>query len=234
MLNQLFGANVPLPPNRGNPSASFIADRRWVRGNPAHPLDDEFNDGLISQSWMRVDNVGSRAVWTEAGDSLSLYLTGGDAAAETHAILKSFAMPIGNTIQCHLKGLGELSTYPQAGLIIADGMTYGSGVQAFHSYYLTSGATNWDMVTTTYSGFNSRTSFTEHVSSYFGLDLHMRLEYSASNQFKYYVSPDGISWRLLDTRSITMTPTYVGFAGGTYGGSTPFIFSFDYFRVNAP
>jgi len=218
----------------GGGGSGTIYDRRWARGSMADALDDEFNDDAIDGAWSRVDNSGHSGyvTWTEAGDSLSLLLGNtGDAAAELHAYLKSHAMATGDYIQCHLQGGGKLSDYPIAGLIIADGNTYGAGVQAFFPIFLASGAT-WGLSPSEWSGFNTRVAFTDYSSQYFGRDFHMRLKYASANTFEYYYSPDGISWTLVHTRTITMTPAYIGIAGSTYGGSTPFIFSFDYFRYN--
>jgi hypothetical protein len=212
----------------------IINDRRWSRGSPANSLDDEFNDGSINGSWGRVDNSGhdGYVTWTESGDSLSLLLGNtADAAAELHAYLKSYAMSIGDYIQCHIVGGGKSQDYPLAGLIITDGNTYGAGAQAFFPYFQTNGAP-YDLSPSEWSGFNNRVAFTDNNSSYFGTACHLRLKYDASNSFKYYHSPDGISWTLIGTRSITLTPTHIGVAGSTYGGSTPYVFSFDYFRIN--
>lgn len=209
-------------------------DRRWVRGSTANALDDEFRDGAIDGSWTRVDDAGHSGyvTWTEAGDSLSLLLgNSADAAAELHAYLKADAMSIGDYIQCHIVGGGESSNFPIAGLIISNGTTYGAGKQAFFGYFMSAGAA-YSLSRAEWSGFSTRDAFTDTASTYFGEQLHIRLKYSAANTFEYYYSPDGISWILIGSRSITLTPSHVGIAGSSYGSSTKFVFSFDYFRVN--
>lgn len=213
--------------------AETIQDRSWVRGSTANAKDDEFNNGSIDASWSRVDNPGNAglATWAESGDSLSLLLNGGDAAAELHAYVKPYAMQVGDYIQCKMTGGGAVSNFPNAGLIIANGNTYGSGSQAFFNYFLSAAAVN-ELSCSEWSGFNNRVDFIGSASPYFGLSMHMRLKYSAANTFEYYYSPDGISWILSTSRTITMTPSHIGIAGSTYSGSTPFIFSFDYFRLN--
>ena len=213
---------------------STIYDRRWSRGSTADSHDDEFNNDSIDGKWSRVDNSGHSGyvTWTEAGDSLSLLLgNSADASAELHAYLQSYAMSIGDYIQCHIYGGGKQSDFPVAGLIIANGNTYGAGVQAYFPLFL-SGSAAYNLSISEWAGFNSRTAFTENSTSFFGNQMHMRLKYSAANTFEYYHSPDGISWTLIGTRTITMTPTYIGIAGSTYGGGTPFVFAFDYFRLN--
>lgn len=214
---------------------NFNYDKRWTRGSTPNSLDDEFNDGAIAGAWSRVDHSGHSGyvTWKEEADSLSLLLNNSaDAAAELHAYLKSDAMSIGDYIQCHIIGFGAGSDYPSAGLIIADGNTYGAGNQAYHGYWLTN-SVPFTLVSGTWTGFDTRASFTSLSSTFFGLEMHLRLKYSAANTFEFYASIDGISWVLTDTRAITMTPAYIGIAGTGYGSVVPFVFSFDYFRVNA-
>lgn len=211
-------------------------DRRWVRGNAATAYDDEFNNGSLGGNWNRVDAGGGsgRATWTESGDSLSLYLTGGDASDEMHAMMEACTLSIGDTVQCYIRGFGESSNYPQGGLVLANGITYGSGKQAFMQYFL-AGSLQYAIAADEWNGYNTRSGgLTYTASPFFGLEYHMRIKYSAANTFEFYASPDAISWRLLYTRTITLTPTYIGLAGSTFSGNTPFIWSFDYIRVNAP
>lgn len=212
-----------------------INDRRWVRGSTANALDDEFNSGSLSGSWSRVDNTGRTggATWTVAGDSLSVKLNGGDAAGELHGLVQSYAMAVGDTIQCHIMGRGPSSNYPFAGLIVADGNTYGSGQQITHQLWVATSAFD-DMVEANWSGWNTRTAFSDSTYQGYGLDLHIKILRDTSNVWRHYVSPDAISWvELANARTLSMTPAYVGFAAGSWTSSTPFVFAFDYFRVNA-
>jgi hypothetical protein len=62
----------------------------WYRNSEAHPLDDEFDDGVLDSAWTRVDRVGNSTplVWTEANDVLSLKHEGSDNGNEFHALVK--------------------------------------------------------------------------------------------------------------------------------------------------
>jgi hypothetical protein len=218
----------------GGGGGTTFYDRRWVRGNTPNALDDEFNDASIDAAWSRVDNTGHTGyvTWAEGADNLSFKVgNSADATAELHALMKSYSMSVGDYIQMSIKGIGVEANYPLAGLIIADGITYGSGAQAFFSVFMAASA-SFDLATSEWTGYNTRVSFTDHTSKFFAGEIHTRLEYSASNTFKYYVSPDAVQWILLDTRSITMTPSRIGIAGSSWGSGSPFIFAFDYFRVN--
>ncbi len=203
-------------------SGTAVNDRRWVRGSTAHAQDDEFNDDSLDGAWTRVDKSGGsgRATWAEGGDSLSLVLAGGDSAAEMHGLVKSYALAVGESIQCHITWSGPQSTYPFAGLVVADGATHGSGIQMFWSLWNAGGDLNaqdgyW-------TGWDTRSAFTDrNTDTSWG---------PTSNVWRFYVSSDAVQWLEIASRTQAMTPSHVGFAGGTWTGSQ-YMFSFDYFRV---
>lgn len=209
-------------------------DRRWYKGSAPHAEDDEFNDGTIGPAWARLDTAGgsSRATWSEGGDSLSLLLNGGDAAAETHSLLRPYALAVGEAIQCHVTAVGAEQNFTFGGLIVGDGNTYGAGSQAAMPMFCQLAASNGgSVVPSEWTGYNTRATYIEVVSMYFRQPIHMRLKRQTSTTWQHLVSADGISWALLQTRTLAITPSHVGFFGGTWGAANPFNFAFDYFRV---
>lgn len=212
--------------------ATTILDRRWVRGSTAHAEDDEFNNASLASAWVRVDASGgtSRATWTEDADSLSLTLNGGDAASEMHGLVRPYALAIGESIQCHIVGHGPGMNYPFAGLVIANGATYGSGTQVTLQFW-SPVSTAPNIQDSTWTGYNTRGTSTDHIGATWGTSFHLRIKYSAANTFQCYASPDAVSWLLISTRSATLTPTHIGIAAGSWTAASPFAFAFDYFRV---
>lgn len=211
-----------------------INDRRWVRGSTASAYDDEFNNASLDSAWVRVDASGgtSRATWTEGADSLSLLLNGSDAAAELHALVRPYALAVGESIQTHITWSGPGFNYPLAGLIVSDGTTYASGTQAFAPLWMSNTAGAYSMSdVSTWTGFNTRAANTDRTSWGLIAPVHWKLTRGASNVWSLYVSADAVSWALFATRTIAFTPSHIGFAGSTWTGSSPFTFSFDYFRV---
>lgn len=219
----------------GGGGGSSIADRRWT-ASVATADDDEFNDAALDGAWTRVDASGgsSRAVWTEDADSLSLLLAGGDSAGELHALVKPLALAVGDAVQSHVRPCGGESNYPNGGLIVADGNTHGTGTQVAFPLFCYAGSPV-DPTDAEWSGYNSRTAFGSQPGYHWLNDgLHTRIMRDSSNLWRFSVSPDGISWIQVATRTVAITPSHVGLAGGTWSSSAPFVFSFDYFRIVTP
>jgi hypothetical protein len=61
---------------------------------------------------------------------------------------------------------------------------------------------------------------------------HMRLKWTAADTFAVEFSPDGVSWTALGIAAQTyaMTPTHMGVAVSSNGGSNPKIATFEYLR----
>jgi hypothetical protein len=226
--------HAPTAADYSNASAN---DRAFIKGANPNALDDEFNTGVLDSSWVRVDAPSSaHLTWTVAGDCLSAYHTGTDSAAQYHALVKpmgaSFA--IGNTIDTCISYCGPIQASPMCGVILTDGATNGSGIQI-------QGAT-WQQGTTTNpatgirrsTGYNAETNNAGNITMGNGrYRVHLRLTWVAANSFRAWTSDNGVSWLpIVAATAYTLTPTYVGLFLTSWGSTSDFIISYEYFRVN--
>lgn len=226
---------VVVEPNTGGGGGgSTIYDGRWYKA-AAEDTVDEFNDNSLGGSWVRVDSSGgsSRATWTEGRDVLSVYNSGGDAAGELHGMM----IPIGTSmvtgdafITCFTM-MGTLGvSYSMAGIILADGTTYGSGNQVHSLSFMTASSPSQQNDVRTASGYSSVSS-SAAISTVQGVRTFIRLVKLASNAWRTDVSPDGVSW-ILGTATVTLsfTPTHVGLLSSSWSTSNKHITSYEFLR----
>ena len=121
--------------------------------------------------------------------------------------------------------------YPMAGLIFADGATYGVGNQigvGFVGNMNTIGAYRW-------TNFNTRASYTELAMLPYGQNgiIYIRFVYESANTYRVLHSLDGVVWIDMNgTLSFTITPTHFGLLETSHDNSNyPFSASYKYFRV---
>jgi hypothetical protein len=146
-----------------------------------------------------------------------------------HALLKPYALAVGEAIQCAVTIQGKNSNFPWCGLVVSDGAAYGAGNQMLGSLFIDGGNRtvsqrrwqNWDT--------ESAVSMSDFISDR-GV-VHLRLLRDTGNVWRMSYSPDGVSWITGSNLTFTMTPTHVGFAGTSFGSSDSSIASYDYFRV---
>lgn len=214
------------------------ASRLWTPGSGVNATySDEFDDASLDGAWTRVDASGGtgRATWTEVAGCLSLLqngMSGSDASAELHGLVRPYALAVGEYIETRLSWAGKDANYPMAGLVISSGATHGAGTQVFGGMYRATAAavsqiagwTNW----------TTRGSYTDDNGPGNSQSAHLRLKRTATNDYALYTSPDGVSWALLNTRTgVSFTPAYVGLVCSLYGATTQFAWSFAYFRVGS-
>ena len=222
----------------GGGSGAADANRLWTPGSGVNATySDEFDDATLDTDWVRVDASGGtgRAVWTEDADCLSLLqdgTSGSDAGGELHGLVRAYALGVGEYIQTHMRYAGISQNYPHAGLVVTDGATHGAGSQAFGGQFR---ATAADTITSgEWSSWTSRSAFADNSSPYMRDGLHVRLTRTASGTYVTSVSPDGVSWLPILTRSgVSLTPSHVGLAAGLWGATDRFCWSFAYFRVGS-
>ena len=190
--------------------------------------DDEFDNGSFS-GWTLVNSGSHNPTITEANDCASLLHPGSDSAAELHAYLKTVTPATGDYIETCARFRGINQNYPIGGLIMADGGSYGAGLQLLFDYSPTEN--KWRIVKhANFSSFTSGSFITVNPDT-FSADIFLRLKYVSANTFTGYVSADGVSW--IDVTggfSYTFSPTRIGFYVSTWGGAQPYNFSFRYFK----
>lgn len=226
------------PSGGGGGGGAADASRLYTPGSGVDGSNsDEFDDASLDGAWTRVDRSGGtgRATWTEAAGCLSLILNGNssqDNDGELHGLVRAYALGVGEYIETHISWAGDAYNYPNAGLVVADGTTYTAGVQANGSVWpiasggLIVGMGRW-------TGWDTRADWTNGTPYFYG-GGYMRVVRSASTTYDLYLSPDGVSWAFFQTRSASLTPSHVGFAGGAWSpGTGQFAFSFEYFRVGS-
>jgi hypothetical protein len=184
---------------------------------------DEFNDGSLDAGWGRVDESGTtaRATWVEAGDALSLLLTGSDSAGHIHAQMRAVgtSLAAGDALVTSWHVINETGAVPAAttfpAIIVADGNTSGAGSQIAASLY--SGA--WQAIVPM-TNYQSLGTFTQSSMSFNSAHrLWLRLVKLASNVWRVDWSPNGSQWFVsANTITNTIVPTYIGI--GAYNTTT--------------
>jgi len=223
-------------------SGAVSKDVRWW--NPAatpHAQDREFRSDADLTGAIRVDNSTSnaaaqaRSVWGRAGDSLYVENNGTvttDAAGEMHAYLWPYALAVGESLQGNVVLNGIQQSYAWAGIVVTDGVTYGSGTQIFWSHWHATDLEG-NLQDAIWTGYNTRSAFTDRSRAlvYGAQPMHFKLKRSATSTWEYYISADGLIWTLVSTRTQALTPSHIGFATGMWGSAAKHAFSFDYLRV---
>jgi hypothetical protein len=191
--------------------------------------DDEFNDGSFS-GWTAVNSGAHNPTITETNNRASFLLPGSDAASELHAYRNTPGSIVTNDwieiAYCHS---GVAQAYGIFGLIFADGTSYSSGAQVT---FMT--VTNLQQFSYySFTGYNSASNINGYAmeNGYPHGVAFLRFKYLGSNSWQGYSSPDGISWATVGpSQSRTLTPTKVGFAMSTWGGTNQHVWSVLYVK----
>lgn len=210
------------------------ATEAYARRAPHYPPftvtgnDDEFDDGSFS-GWTAVQDSSPTLTLTESNDCLSIYHPGGDSAAELHAWVKAQSFASNDWVETCLRVTGIQVHYRIAGLIFADGTTYGAGTQV--GFYYSPSEQRW--IRTPHTNYNTTGGITvvNYQNNSIHGDMFLRFKYEGSNNWRGYASPDGISWLdITGSFARTLTPTHAGFFVSTWGGALPFVASLRYVR----
>ena len=214
--------------------------------NPAvtYNLLKEFRDDADLTGAVRVDSstpsLGAsqaRMLVTRAGDSLSVLLDGAtsqDAAGELHGYVwpRAGGLAIGEALEMHIVYGGLTYNYTFLGPVVSDGVTYGAGSQAYFPIW--GGAYNPNYQDALWTNWNTRGAFSDRPDGSMRMMNFVRIWRTAINTYVYQASTDGKTWITYGTRSLTITPTHIGFAAGQWGGTGKQIYSIDHLRVSVP
>jgi hypothetical protein len=226
------------PPSTSN--ATVIKDRIWTPASGSTSID-EFNDDTLDPAWVRVDKSGgsARATWTEGADVLSAYNDGGDAGVEMHGLVRPLAdiggaMANGDAfITCmtiHGNQSGGVNSNSMGGLVLADGIVSGSGLQLWAMTWLN--PTVGQLANSLYSQSGWQTN-TSGPASYICNPgrIYQRLVKTGTNAWRLDLSPDGVSWvKGVVTSAMAITPTYIGFSSSSWGGSYKSVVAYEFIR----
>lgn len=219
----------------GAAGGAGINDVRWTRlaaDGAASAEDDEFRDASINAKWARVDNAGHTGyvTWAEGGDSLGV-ITGvtQDAAAELHAYMQPLVLAVGDSISAHISAAGFASEFPMAGLIVANGNTYGAGLQIVMMFSDCSPSAA-GVTLSQWSNYSTRDVAGDIAAPADTRGCHFKIKRGAANVWSFYTSADGVQWALQGTSTLALTPSHVGICATGWGTTTPHSFAFDYFR----
>jgi hypothetical protein len=195
-------------------------------------VDDEFDDNNFS-GWTLVDDGTHQPTVTEKNDVASILLPGSDTSAHLHAYMKSTAVSTNDYIEMCFRAFGIYHNFPIVGLVFADGTTYNAGNQAVFYLSYSEGLVNI-LPYTNYNTKGTSTTFAmgDSRNGAWGV-FFMRLKYNGSNSWTGLLSPDGISFLTIGTVTATCTPSAVGFAVTTSGSTSPYMWSFEYFRKSS-
>lgn len=210
-------------------------DRRWVAPSGATSID-EFTSGTIGGGWTRVDKSGNagRVTWTAGADNLSVLDTGQDSSGEFHALMTPLSgfggsVATGDAFTTYTTVLSYGATANScAAVVLADGITSGSGTQIMALNYQTAG-NSYTCGIFPQTGYQTTGSYSQnaHICTQ---GVHLRLVCTGANTWRADISPDGTTWVGTASMTQTVTPTYVGLGVSTYGSATKFVATFEYLR----
>ena len=200
-------------------------------------LGDEFSGATLDSSWVRVDRTGNAApvTWTQSGGMLSVKSTATDTAAELHALMKPLGgatFPL-SVVTATRQAHAYATNYQMMGLILADGVTYGSGTQLKDLMYVDTTTAGLKPSPRSHTGYSTDgTTYDNSNWNFFSPVVWRRWDWTAANTFTYSVSPDGISWiQLGGTISLTFTPTHAGMYISHWGQTRTSVGTFEFFRI---
>ena len=222
------------PANAGGGAA--IRDRAWTPGS-AETSIDEFNDSTLDPAWTRVDKAGraSAVTWTEAADALSVYNAGGDATSEIHAMMRPLTsaggpMAVGDAFVTCIDLLAVRGDNAITGLVLADGITAGSGTQLWCMSWenSSSGVLNNAIYDT--SGYQSNLGAGTNTNTK-PMRVFQRIVKTGANAWRLDLSPDDITWLTGASSSTrTVTPTHVGLSSSSWGSGVRHVASYQFLR----
>lgn len=215
------GIKWATPASGGGGGGTTINDRRWVPGATETTID-EFQGSALAASWTHVDLAGteSRVTWIEDGDVLAFLNTGGDAAAQLHAVmqpLSSFggSVAAGDAFLTAAALPAAANGNSFSGVIVADGTTYGSGNQMLVTRHQTG-----QLVIRRFTGYNANPAFTTGPTLT-ASTLFFRLVYVSGSNWRLDYSSEGVAWGQSSTLAAVagFTPTHVGLISSSWGGT---------------
>lgn len=220
-------------PSSGSGSSTGIAEHADDGNHSGAAFFRGFGDAETEDS-TTVEDTSPNITKTKQYGKLSIYHPGGDAAAELHGVMWSYA-PAGDFwIEAGWRWTNTTSNYHMVGLIAADGATYGAGNQTFIRFsnniapdYLLSDFTNYSSQAAGASGAPDLDKDDNWVTPLLYALLHYT---SSTGVWDAAFSFDGISWIKNSGSTLTnsITTSHVGFAVTTWGGSQPMVMSPEY------
>lgn len=197
--------------------------------------DDNFDDESFT-GWTAVAGSPALTSTTEKSHRFNVVVPNGTAAAQLYAWVKPKTAPgAGDYIQVGFHDDGLPAGFPLAGVLFADGATYGSGNQ--EAFWMSS--TEDKLYIGRHTGYNTSTtnaSTVRHTGFNKYIVNHLRLIWSSANTYHGDFSLDGISWirAFSGSTSASFTPTHAGFFCTPWGsgGGGARQFSFTYFRYS--
>lgn len=217
-------------------------DRLLVKGGAVHAMDDEFDDGVISPSWIESHVMNPTVtVATEAAGVFSIKHAGtADTTTQpTHAWLKPIeSMSYPFVIEGAFRSFRRYATnYMMFGLLMTDGLLSSSKAMWMMPYASTSTAAAHTLSTRYGTRASVATDSGSVTWEHPGGPLFQRLTAVSANQWRAEYSPDGVSWIQYPAADWTyaMTPTHVGFAVANWAiGGNQAVGTVEYFRVYQP
>lgn len=199
----------------------------------SHADDDEFYGSSLAGAWTAVTPSGS-PVWTVGNNVLS-GLASGISSADVCCQLKTMADgTVTVQMETALRFLSTDANYNAAGLIFADGSSSSSNAVVL-LVFPNLGVEIWSG-TITNLGTGTSTFYSGNAVDLLGRShIYLRFGWTATNQFKADLSPDGVSWTHFASGNATVTPTLAptkyGLCVTNWGSGVDCVGSFEYFRV---
>lgn len=215
------------------PTVSVVG--RLYEASSADTEDDEYRDASPAGTTVTVS--GAQTI-TVARDRLSVLVTSDMADSDINCQLIARTMSVGDIIETAWTGMSETedtgSGFMFAGPLLTDGTTSGSNAAIALGRLRDEarGVMQIDMRGGTLTSISGTTSSFRSMKTISHL-VYQRIEYEASNTFRGYISPDGISWIDIGSITTTFTPTHFGVGWSTWNDTmlVDRVASFEYVRV---
>lgn len=213
---------------------SSVPTRRWNVG-PGETSVAEW-DGSDFSGFTRVDAASAgRVSWTEAAGGLSAKHngSGSDGTDVYHAAMIALsgfggALAVGDGFVYNISVLGAANSV-LAGLMLADGVTVGSGKQLASLHYGTPPTyTHQPRALTGYNTLASGGAGGTGGNGLLAAPIWVRISKQASNVWRVDTSPNDVDWITNTGATVTyaFTPTYVGVTTTDWNTSTQSIVDF--------
>jgi len=236
IYNSAVGRFEWTTPSGGGGGGGGSGAGKYQRIVIAGSVGDDFEDDAIDGDWLDVNNGLSGINWSEEYGKLHHWksASAGWGNRDLTVKMRPAAIAVGDWIEVALSYVMWTAWWGFC-LVMADGATWNAGTQIVLWGHMSGGpGSAWHSVEmANYTNYNAMGTRHGVIPAYFGQGepAYYRLERSGASEFKSYFSPNGVTWVLFDTASLSLTPTHVGLGSLNFdNAAAPEFVDFHYFE----
>lgn len=206
---------------------------------PSGTAGDDFADDSIDAAWVPVNNGLAGGSWSELYNTIRFHKSAGVGwgTRDLSVLMRPLTVNVGDYIETAFSYRMRAAWWG-ACLVMANGDTWGAGTQMITWSHQPAGETSpyYSLEMASYTNFS--TMGTRHGGTLHnpipGEPIYWRLERSGASEFKWYYSQYGDDWQLMDTATLALSPTHVGFGVVNFDNpAAPQWAQFHYFESSA-